>query len=553
MPRLVGRAIGRALAAVASLGALFETGRLLRAIPLAATQVPWVDEWVMLEEMWRFRDGRYGAGYLWTPYWGHRIVLPRLIFLLDEQWFHYSMPPLVAINVAGAFLVTAILLTLEWRLLKNRSRQLAVAVMAMTAYLLFSALQMENFIYGMSIEYGIGYGAAVAAIACAAFRSRRGFALSAVCGLVSTLTIATGLAVWPVLLGVNVVLRRGRIRLAVLAAMGVALSVAYGIGYSQPGNGMGADGMARHPWEFLSIAAMYLGGPLSLASRAWGEAAGLTGVILTFYLVWMLIRRPRDFPAEFTVLTAICVFVVLISLAVPLVRITPQWLDSLHGAAPLPGRYLTQAFLFWSCLTAAVCSLRPPGRMMPILIVAAGGVVFSTIQREGAYLRDWLNFSQRLEAAGSGLLMGAADQEEMARSYPDQRLLDHWTPYLREHRLAVFSERRANWPGRTIANSLVVKGSEACGLTMQSIERAERGWRARGLIFGDAGPFAKRSDLVFADASGLIVGVGLTYYVPELTGAQEQFLGYLDNASAAFQAVYLATPDGTARRCDSPR
>ena len=42
------------------------------------TNVPFADQWVMLEEIWRRRAGQIGWSYLWSPYWGQRMLLPRL-------------------------------------------------------------------------------------------------------------------------------------------------------------------------------------------------------------------------------------------------------------------------------------------------------------------------------------------------------------------------------------------------------------------------------------------------------------------------------------------
>lgn len=59
---------------------LLLAGRMLWFLGLSVTNTLHYDQWPMLEEIRQHQSGQLGWSYLWAPYWGHRIVIPRLIF-----------------------------------------------------------------------------------------------------------------------------------------------------------------------------------------------------------------------------------------------------------------------------------------------------------------------------------------------------------------------------------------------------------------------------------------------------------------------------------------
>jgi hypothetical protein len=52
---------------------------------ISVTNVPPAEQWDMLREIQRLREGQADWTYLWAPYWGQRILLPRFIFLEHRQ------------------------------------------------------------------------------------------------------------------------------------------------------------------------------------------------------------------------------------------------------------------------------------------------------------------------------------------------------------------------------------------------------------------------------------------------------------------------------------
>lgn len=474
---------------------------------LAVTKALWVDQWTMLEEIWRFLDGRFGIGYLWAPYWGQRILIPRLVFLIDYRFFHFSNGPLVAVNIVCQCGAAIVLMALEWRALRERSHMLAFTSIAVTAHLTLSALQMENFVYGMSVQYEIGYGAAVAALALPGLLRRRWIVF--VCALISTLSIAVGVLVWPVLALELWWLKARRLAVASVAATGLGIAVVYSIAYQRPEMGMGLAGMARRPFHAIFIAAMYLGGPLSLASVKAGAAVGIFGLALAGLWAWRAAKKSPERAA----LIAICVFLGLSAFAIAGGRISPEFLASFHGAPPLPSRYFTPPYFFWACLLAVAFGSR--SRVAALLTgLVAAGLTLGTIRWEWQAGPNWFAHTRLMDAAASGFFVGAWDPEYMSPMVPDQRLLDHWTPYLREHQLSVFAEPRATWTGKRISD-LPAAFAPCQGEIGELFPTGGDTRRARGTI-----PRNGKLDIAFVDSSGIVAGTGRTI-------GDGRFLGYV--------------------------
>ncbi len=129
----------------------------------SVTNVPYWDQWVMLDEIRHVREGQSGWSYLWSPYWGQRLLLPRLLFLLSAKYLHYWMLPFILINMTAQISMLVVLIGMVRRLFQYSSLVFWVSAIALI-HLLLSSLQMEIFIESMPINYTIGYASAVAAI-----------------------------------------------------------------------------------------------------------------------------------------------------------------------------------------------------------------------------------------------------------------------------------------------------------------------------------------------------------------------------------------------------
>ncbi len=218
----------------------------------AVTNVPYPDQWVMLQEIQRMRAGQPGWSYLWSPYLGHRPLLPRLLNLLSVRYLQFSMLPFIITNVAAQISMLLVLVLLIRGLFPNRSRLFWLSAITVL-HLLLSSLQMEIFVVGIGIMYTVGYASAVAAIAILGaeidprLKSKARFWIALLLGIISTTFVAIGLLVWPILILEAWLIRTPTKYLAILTAFAVVIVVAYSIGYTRPND------MGMGPREWFAI------------------------------------------------------------------------------------------------------------------------------------------------------------------------------------------------------------------------------------------------------------------------------------------------------------
>jgi hypothetical protein len=513
--------------------------RMFWYLHLTVSNVLHNDQWSMLEEMWRFQDGRFGWSYLWTPYWGQRIVLPRLIFLLDDKYFHFSNTPLIWVNVLALCAIAAVLMSLACRLLNGFS----LLASAVIAHLVLSSLQLENIAYGGSVNYTVGLMCSVAAIVLLGRRTSWAVA----CAILATLSFTGGLFVWPILILEAGIERKGRTAVAILSALCVTVTSAYAIGFTNPGIGMGGMGMIRRPVHALLIAAAFLGGPLSDVRLWLGEAVGAVGFILAIYFSVDVVRKNP--PAEYLALTAVCWYGIATALSIPLGRMTPEWIASRGALGAFPSRYFTAPFLFWASAFVLVLYLGRRSRVTMILAGGTGlvvaGLTVGTIRWQLWESMDWLAYYRKMDAAASGFFVGASDPAYMAEMYPDQRLLDHWVPYLKEHHLSVFADKRAEWIGQDAHRLFPGTEETACRGRVD-----EANSRVLGYLAGSGVSITRKTDIVFTNAAGTIAGLGRTLATEDARGGVK-FLGYVNKNENNPISALAVMPDR--HLCGLPR
>ena len=489
----------------------------------AVSNVPFTDGWVILDEIRRFREGALDWTFFWAPYWGQRNMTARVLFLLAAKYFSFAALPLVLVNVAAWLAMLAVLIAAARRLFPERPLIFWLCVVAL-AHLLLSSLGMEVLVITQNVQHSVGYASSVAAIVL--FERRPWVAVAL--GVLATASIAIGLLVWPILL-----LEAWRARmplrgLILLAALTVAVIALYLIGYTRPpAYGMGVGGALRHPLVALQMTSLVLGGPITLYSLRLGTAAGAVGLAALLWFLW----RAASGSAFFAMLMAAC-FLAASAAALAAGRISPEWLANLHGAQPLPSRYIAPVLVFWGCLFAL--GLRhdhlPPRAIVcaPRLAVCAivAAMTFGTWPWQWRVSREWVVAFQKFDAIGSGFLAGVSDPESMSFLIADAPLRDRTADYLRREHLAVFAEPRAAWIGRQIAASApVCQGSF-------SVTPVGNGLRVTGTV-----EFQGSFDLLVVAPDGAVVGVARSLPAQSEGHTATDFFGYArPGASRVFVA-----------------
>ncbi|MCU1260708.1 MAG: putative rane protein, partial [Bryobacterales bacterium] len=215
-----------------------------RQVAQFRTNVLWRDQWQFLGELQSVHEGKDWAGVLWSPYWGHRPVVPRLLFYLDARFFSFRNTPLLCISWACLLAQIALIAAVNRPIFGRFVSWRFAAALIVTLNLCLSSFQLENLIWALQVQYTLVIFCAVLSFVLFALSVRAKAAnivllASCLSAFVGSLTMAQGLLIWPVLALQAWVCRSNRkVWLGLLAIFVVAGGI-YAVGYQMPDTGMG--------------------------------------------------------------------------------------------------------------------------------------------------------------------------------------------------------------------------------------------------------------------------------------------------------------------------
>jgi len=255
----------------------------------------------------------------------------------------------------------------------------------------------------------------------------------------------------------------------------------------------------------------------------------LAGATIQFRLLW---ARGSTHSGGRIVLGHFTVFVAAASFAIAAGR------AHLPLVAAFRSRYMTPPYILWVCLLAVAWpSLRTLGaRRLRWAVVAA--LLLGVASHQMADFRGAREYGAALSQASTALAAGVNDPALLPilnYSYAD---LAPVVEYLRERRLAIFSEEWTHWPGQLVAARFSVNpDASACRGGIREVapvtDPLRPGWRVSGWARDASGSGPSR--IVLADADGKISGVALA--------ASGQWVGYARPGSPAITA-YAVEPAG---------
>ena len=513
MTKGFARAAGVAAIAVAMVVTIAANCFTLSQIFRGSTRVPWADEWAIVQQFIEYQHGSPLWPLLWRSHWGHRFVIPRLVYFADLQWAAHA--PLIWLTLSLQALLITLLCALSWVLIGRKSRALFAAAAVVILNLMLSPMQMENFVWSMQFTFPLVYTAAFVSFLClAAFRTRAPvyMAAAAIAATVASLTMANGILVWPVLAAQAIYLRLPRRVTIGIALLGAAIIAAYCQSYPVPPIGMGISGMLRHPVDASLLVGLLLGGALNPIWLPLGIGASLLALALAVCVGWGELRAPFAPRPWLSALAALLVFVLMSAASTVAGRMSPQWLS---GNTPSPSRLFTLVQLFWTVLAILILYAlsRTPRSRLSIGFYGALylSLMFLSLLRQRSAAEDWPDFFRGVDAVGGALVAGVPDEQFLSILWPVGPERDAMTSFLRERRLSVFAEPRAAWPGRRISELFPAASADRC---IGDIEKslsipdspAETSWRVEGWAWNASANRAFEY-LLIADQTGMVVGM----------------------------------------------
>ncbi|GHD61809.1 hypothetical protein GCM10017083_49680 [Thalassobaculum fulvum] len=285
-------------------------------------------------------DG-YGLAELYRRHNEHRIVVPSLFFLLDIGLFRAGQAFLIAVIVVSSLAHAAVLAWL-FRRLGHRGPLLA-AFAAIAAGTALSPLAWENLVWSFQVQFiqvWLFATLAFAALAVGDGGQWRRVGGAVVFGLASTYTMANGLAVWPLLVGLA--WWRG-VRGApfwLLAAVAAAVVAVEVTGFRPHGTHSDPAETLLQPLAVGHYALRYLTTAVAALGPTARDVLGGVLVLAVGGLAVDAVARPARYRAEHGVLLALAGFVIAAALLTALGRVG-------FGLAQADAsRYATPSLLF---------------------------------------------------------------------------------------------------------------------------------------------------------------------------------------------------------------
>jgi hypothetical protein len=507
----ISRIAGYAATAIVVAATLGLNVFTLAQIPRAATRVPWQDEWAMLREFLTYRQGSPLWPVLWSSYWGHRLVIPRLLFFADAQWGSLASRTWLTMLVQAADI--GLLTLLAWLLVGRRSRLWFVWAVAAILNLGLSPLQMENFVWNMQTMFPLVYVFATAAFVSLA-RSCEGRAclfvpLSVVLALAASLTMPNGLLVWPVLVAQAIYLKMGR-RVAIpVAFIGAGVMAVYAWHYSRPALGMGAGGMLKDPWHAALLIGLILAGPLAYVARGASEIIVMAAVAGIVWIATASLWRRSAVQSWRSAIVAVVLFFFLSAASIVAGRITPEWLN--HDW-PVASKYGTLTGLFWAAAAVLVLDWGLGRRKRNTAAMIVGGgllacLMFAAPTTQLTVAADWADYFRGVDAVGAAFLVDAHDEQALSALWPVSAERGPALQFLRDRRSAFFAEPRASWAGQRLTELFATSAPGRCVGSVERVKTLEGGGaRVEGWAW-DTGANHVPDDLVIADSTGRVIGM----------------------------------------------
>lgn len=541
----------------------------LCAIPLAYTNVPFWDEWTVLEKIEKISTGQFPMlGTFWEPNAGHRQLLLYLQFFANARLFRFQGFPMIALSLFSQIGITALYAKAICKLTASREKKTLCAVLLLPV--LFSSFCLENILWKMQLAYVESYFAVLGGLYLLSLpgstRVRRlCFICATACGIVASVNRAEGLLFWPAAMLVLSVNHSNWRALVGLMAMGAFSSVVFVYGNPWFGELTNSTTSALEPSQLFKLILLFfafLGGPATHIDNRIAIMLGAIFVLLAVVPIVTALRRsfgagsksePSGGLTGFLIgsIAYACMSLLLVEMGryanTPIGQV---W----HGPGGflVVSRYIMLASYAWISLLLLNAHIirRGLGTVQFTLTVACVCLLFiATLPIQLRHTAWWVDFFHRNDAAATAMLVDVMDKEQLSRLSPSPEQILGLRPFLLANQLAMFAEPRARWtPRRSVVDVLQKGRAGACAVAVKKREwMGEPGlspMRLTGSLYIDDNLPLSR-DLVIINQRLVVIGLGRGFSPARLRRASpQQWLGYVKTVTP-LDTLEFAVAHGT--------
>jgi hypothetical protein len=222
--------------------------------------VPYGDEWSILSLFGKWESHQLTFADFYAEHNGHRILVPRLIYLALLQLTHGNTRAEMFFSLFLCILTSAGLFILLRRTVRG-SMTKHLALWALINLFLFSPIQAENWLWGFQLPIFLSNLCLVGAIVCITSEATRfvRFASALAFGVAGTFSFGNGLLIWPVILFLLVCKREKVLFLAAWIGTAALVVLTYLPGYQ----GHDAVRPVVNWFDYPLYFAGFLGAPLA--------------------------------------------------------------------------------------------------------------------------------------------------------------------------------------------------------------------------------------------------------------------------------------------------
>jgi len=426
-------------------------------------RVPFMDEWAFVGDAEKFQLSNWW-GFLWHQHNEHRIALTRLVLGIDVLLFRYraTFPIIVTLSIQT---LQVILFSYVYWTTARCPAPVKVAYSGLMTGLMFSAVQMENFIWPFQVGFAAVFCAASIAILslikhCRTEHHKGGYlSLSILFGVCATGSLSNGLFIWPTMLLIAFNERARASTIICVSTVGGLMTFLYFHGYSSPSYHANPFESILHPIALLKYVAVFLAHPIG------GPIATVLALAAVGALLATVIFRTQLKLSDFWHSSAFFGYLALFALITPFIASLGRINFGLQQATS--SRYATPALTFWASLFSI--GLIGLSRLSNRLVSSFSSILFALLvfpltllPHQGLFTTSYVNLGRIVNVAGIALKVGVPDDDALRKLYPESAIPLAYIPFLKEHQLSLFADPMFEMQGQPISYGLKSTTTDQC-------------------------------------------------------------------------------------------
>jgi hypothetical protein len=477
------------------------------------------DEFHVLARYVALRDGALSAlGFFWEQHNEHRVALARIFFLADilvdrgTQALTKTITLLFCAATAGFFSLLVIRFDrLHWGI--------RLGTIGLFIALFMSSHQMENLYRGFNNQVLTVTFFSVVALYLTARSIESGRSLplwSAVAsGVLATYSMSNGLAVWPLMLLLCLVLRAKLRSTATIAVVGAIVIVSFLWNYHKPAAHPSMFAGLADPLGFAHYFVAFLAGPLNGFNLSQATVVGGGALLLVLYYLLRQLKAGGRVPTLAWFLIATCFLVMAIDAMVAIGRFgfgVEQGLSSRYSSYVAP----LYAALLLLGLSRVDATQKSPMQSLDLAVLGGTALVcvIGLMPSQSRPIIDWASGQFALyEQLGAAAITEAPD-EAFLQTVASPRQIEADFPYLAEHQLSMFRSESSTQLRRAIREKAAItgvmnpEGNWCAGFIDEIVPNAAgSAWLRVGGWAIDKGTEGPADGIAFTDRAGQVIGV----------------------------------------------